>query len=92
MSSILEPNATITQGYETHVMESEEGEIVIGLKAAESPSTVSIKKPAAAPSIWPKLNVRALLKQTWSLMPDGLEQGLSTQDMADLLEFLVHPK
>ena len=24
-------------------------------------------------------------------MPDGLEAGLSLQDMADLLEFLHHP-
>jgi hypothetical protein len=26
-----------------------------------------------------------------SLMPDGLEQGLSAQDVADLLAFLQHP-
>ena len=24
-------------------------------------------------------------------MPDGLEQGMSVQDLADLLEFLRHP-
>lgn len=92
LSSILEPNAALASNYETYLMESEEGELVIGIKAAESHLTVSLKKPGAAATIWPKLNVRSLIRQNWSLMPDGFERELSNQDMADLLEFLVRQK
>ena len=36
-----------------------------------------------------RLNVLAARDQSWSLMPDGVEQGMSAQDFADLLEYLM---
>jgi len=89
LSAILEPNAQITPGYETYVLESQDCEIVLGLKTKESHVSVVMFKPNGVSSVWPKLNIRSLRQETWSMMPDGLEQGMSAQDMADLLEFLT---
>lgn len=35
--------------------------------------------------------IAALRAELKSLMPEGLEQGLEPQGMADLIEFLAHP-
>jgi hypothetical protein len=38
--------------------------------------------------VWPRDNIQYLQAQTWSLMPEGLEEGLTPQGMADLLEYV----
>ena len=35
--------------------------------------------------------IARLLRLERSMMPDGLEEGLSLQDMADLLQFIRNP-
>jgi hypothetical protein len=39
----------------------------------------------------PRANLRSLEAQPWSLMPDRLEEGLTQQDVADLLEYVLRP-
>jgi hypothetical protein len=58
--------------------------------ADENPTTVTLKELGDEPIVWPRLNIRALRPQSWSLMPDGLEQGFSNQDMADLMEYVLN--
>jgi hypothetical protein len=37
----------------------------------------------------PRTNIQYLQAQPWSLMPEGLEEGLTPQGMADLLEYIL---
>jgi putative membrane-bound dehydrogenase-like protein len=90
LSAIVEPNAAVTPEYATCVLETEEGENLVGIKKDENMASVTLQQPGAAPPmVWPRLNVRSVQTQSWSIMPDGLEEGLTTQDMADLLEYLM---
>ena len=50
-----------------------------------SPPTARIGRPV----VLPRTNIQYLQAQPWSLMPEGLENGLTPQDMADLLEYVV---
>jgi putative heme-binding domain-containing protein len=90
LSSILEPNLTLRPDYAPTVVESNEGQSLLGIVADENPTTVTLKEPGDEPIVWPRLNVRAMRPQSWSLMPDGLEQGFSNQDMADLMEYVLN--
>jgi len=54
-----------------------------------STNSVALRQPGGQAEVWPRLAIAALARQEWSLMPEGLEQGLSVQDMASLLAFLT---
>jgi putative membrane-bound dehydrogenase-like protein len=89
LSAILQPNAAIPREYATCVIETKDGENVVGILAEETPLTLTVRQPGGGQQVWPKLNVESNTIQDWSLMPEGLEEGLSAQDMADLLEYLM---
>ena len=39
--------------------------------------------------VLPQVNIADTYRQSWSIMPEGLEAGLSPQDMADLMEYVL---
>jgi len=89
LAAILEPNLNVSTEYSTWVLLTKEGENLIGIKAEDDLPTVTLHQPGGRQLVWPRLNVRSAENLNWSLMPEGLEQGLSTQDMADLLEYMM---
>jgi putative membrane-bound dehydrogenase-like protein len=89
LSKIIEPNAELSPAYSTTVVENADAEIFLSLVEEQNTATVTLRQLDGTRPVWPRLNIRELSAQPWSLMPDGLEQGLSTQDMADLLEYFA---
>ena len=89
LSDILEPNAEILPAYATYVLESRRGENLPGIVREENSTAVTLRQPDGAELVWPRLNIQSLQAQPWSLMPEGLEQGLTAAGMADLLEYLT---
>ena len=89
LASILEPSAEINPGYQTVIVETQDGELAYGVRADETSLSLSLLGAGSRATVWPRVNIRSREIAPWSLMPDNLEQGLSAQDMADLLEFLM---
>jgi putative heme-binding domain-containing protein len=89
LSAILEPNAELRRKYLTYVVETMAGEPLIGLLGDENPTTITIQRLDRGPVVLPRTNLQYVQAQPWSLMPVGLEEGLTAQDMADLLEYIV---
>jgi putative membrane-bound dehydrogenase-like protein len=89
LRTILEPNADARRGYLTYALETAEGENVIGLLRADNAATVSLQQPSGRNVVLPRDNIQYLQAQPWSLMPEGLEEGLTPQGMADLLEYVL---
>jgi putative heme-binding domain-containing protein len=88
LSSILQPNLAVRPDYVTQVLVSKEGLSMVGIISDETPSTVTLKQIGGNTIVWPRLNIEAIQAQDWSLMPEGLELGMTAQDMADLLDYL----
>ncbi len=88
LAAIVEPHAEISPEFATTVIETEESENLVGIKTDENPLTITLRQ-ANTSAVWPRSNVRFDEPQFWSMMPDGLEQGLSVQEMADLLDYLL---
>jgi putative heme-binding domain-containing protein len=89
LSAILEPNASVPADYATCVIITKEGENHVGIKTDENLDAVTLSQPGGVHLVWPRLNIQSLQTQPWSLMPEGLEQSLSIQDAADLLDYLM---
>ena len=89
LAAILEPNAGARRDYLTYVVETADGESLIGLLRDQNPATITLQWLNGAQVVLPRANIQYLQAQPWSLMPDGLEAGLTTQGMADLLAYLL---
>jgi len=92
MSKIIEPNVAVRPDYSTQVVESKDAESMVGIVSDENRWTLTLSQIGSGKMVWPQLNVSSVRAQTWSLMPDGLEQGLGAQDMADLMEYVQNGK
>ena len=89
LTAMLEPNAEVRHDYLTYVVETAQGEPLIGLLRDENPITITLQGSKGRPVVLPRDNIQYLQAQPWSLMPEGLEAGLTPQNMADLLEYII---
>jgi putative heme-binding domain-containing protein len=89
LAAILEPNVEARRDDLTYAVETVQGECRVGLLRGENPATITLHPPEGEAFVLPRGNVQYLEAQPWSLMPEGLAQGLTAQNMADLLEYVV---
>lgn len=89
LAAIFQPSVEIVQGYETQVLTSPAGETWAGIVSDQTPTTVTLSQPRGVRTVWSRANIQSIQPQPWSLMPDGLEQGLGRQEIADLLEYVM---
>jgi putative membrane-bound dehydrogenase-like protein len=88
LASILDPNADIQPGFNAYTCTLKSGEQLYGLVAAETANSVTLKLANATTRTVLRTEIVTLQSQNTSLMPDGLEAAVTTQDMADLIAFL----
>ena len=89
LKAIVEPDAGIRPEFATYVIETATGENLIGLLRDQNSTTLTLAQPYGVDIVLPRANVPYLRSQDWSLMPAGLEEGLTPQAMADLLEYIA---
>jgi putative membrane-bound dehydrogenase-like protein len=95
ISSVLFPSAKISSGYEPSTLALLDGRILTGIVRNETADSVEIQDADAKTVKIAKASVDERKRSDVSLMPNGLAQGLSPQDFADLiayLETLKNPK
>ncbi|PYM14757.1 MAG: hypothetical protein DME18_06045 [Verrucomicrobia bacterium] len=86
--SILDPNREVAPRYLNYTVETKAGETFSGLIASESLSSITLRGPNGTDTALQRSQIARLLPSGQSLMPEGLEAGLTLQDMADLIEYL----
>ncbi|PWU11408.1 MAG: hypothetical protein C5B50_23365 [Verrucomicrobia bacterium] len=89
LEAVLEPHNKAVPGYTTSVVEAKDGELLVGLVKDENQRSITLQQPDGTMTIWARESIASIRPQTWSLMPVGLEEGLSNQDMADLIEYVT---
>jgi putative membrane-bound dehydrogenase-like protein len=88
LSNILDPNMAINPAYITYNCETASGELETGLLQAESAEAVTLLQAAEKKMVLPRSNIRKLQSSGLSLMPEGLETGLTPENIRDLISFL----
>jgi putative heme-binding domain-containing protein len=89
LSAILQPGERQRPGFRTHAMATRDGRTLLGIIDEQTPYTVKIRLPGERTSVWPRANITALQPLDVSLMPENLEMGLSPQDLANLLAYIL---
>ena len=88
LDSILNPSAKIEQAYQGHVIATEDGELISGLKLSEKENGIVIVDSEGKKHRISTDDIEESRMMQKSLMPDQLLSELTLQQAADLLEFL----
>jgi putative membrane-bound dehydrogenase-like protein len=88
LTNILDPNREVLPQYFTYVLVTDGDVIVTGMIAAETANTVTIRKTDGMSETVQRVNIASLRSTGLSAMPEGLEDKLDPQAMADLLAYL----
>jgi putative heme-binding domain-containing protein len=88
VEAILEPSAGISVGFETYSLELKSGDDAYGLLVSETADDIAIKDSKGVITHYKKSDVVSKRQLKTSIMPTGLQQGMSTQEFADLVAFL----
>jgi putative heme-binding domain-containing protein len=85
---ILDPSRAVTPDYTAFTLETNDGESLTGLLISKSEETIGLRLAGGEERVLARNRIKTLQASQKSLMPDGLEEGWSMQDLADLLAYL----
>lgn len=89
LETILDPSKAIAPEYVPHVLETDAGQVYVGLLLENGPQSALLVDAQNQTVRVPKSEIVALEPQTKSLMPELVLRDVSAQDAADLLAFLA---
>jgi len=78
----------VPPNYFGYVVETKDGDNLTGLIVNETVSSITVRQSLGAEAVIPRAQIVEMRASRLSLMPEGLEEGLTSQDLADLVEFL----
>jgi putative heme-binding domain-containing protein len=89
VDAILKPSAIIAPGYGTIIVETKSGEEYQGILKQATDAGIQLMGADGKLVSIAKSNLKQQTGSTISLMPEGLQTGLSLQDFTDLTEYLT---
>ena len=88
LSNILDPNMAINPSYASYTVEWQEDESATGILQSETPEAITLLQAQGIKTVVPRTKILRMNSTGLSLMPEGLEAGLTPQQMRDLIAFL----
>jgi hypothetical protein len=88
LSAILEPHKEVASQFIAYVVNTKDGETVSGIVTKDDASSMTLKMMGGAEVTLQRSNIQGSSSSGQSLMPEGLETGLTPQDMANLLAYI----
>jgi putative membrane-bound dehydrogenase-like protein len=85
---ILDPNREVAPNFVNYNVATLEGRVISGIITDESANAITVKRSEGATDVIPREQIETIASTGVSLMPEGLEKGLSVQDFADLIAFV----
>jgi putative heme-binding domain-containing protein len=89
---IVNPDAEIAPAFTAYLAEAKDGRVLSGILVGDSPTSITLRGPLGIESTLLRADLVKLEALPGSLMPTGLEAGLSQQQLADLLAHLKGEK
>lgn len=86
--SILDPSAGISFGFEAWQINLKDGDEAYGLIVGETADELAVKAVGGVVTRYPKASIASRTRQKLSIMPSGLQQAMTRQELVDLVEYL----
>ena len=87
-SSILDPNQSVDPSYTGYTLTLANGSSLYGRILSENPNHLTLRLLDGSDHQLARRDIKSLTSSKLSLMPEGLEAGLTHQNLADLIIFL----
>jgi putative membrane-bound dehydrogenase-like protein len=88
IASVLFPSAKISSGYEPVVIATADGRVLTGIIKSDTPEAIELEDADAKRVRLTRDEIDDRKRSDVSLMPNGLAEGLTPQDFADLIAYL----
>ena len=88
MANVLDPNLSISSGFDLWEAQLNNGESVRGIISSETPSAITLRNNGMLDRTVNRRDIKSLKAMNISAMPSGFEKTINHQQMADLLAFL----
>jgi len=91
IESVLYPSKVILDGYQQVFFQTKNDEEVGGLVRNETPDEVTVIDTAGEKHLLKKADISSRKISQISLMPEGLQSGLSVTEFSDLISYVENP-
>jgi putative heme-binding domain-containing protein len=91
LREVLDPNRAVDQRYAEYVAITADGRVKNGILVEETSNAIKLRGQQGEQISLLRSELETLTSSGKSLMPEGLENQITQQDMADLLKFLASP-
>ena len=86
--NILDPNREVLPQYYTYILTTDAEVTITGMISAETANTVTVRRADGTSETVQRVNIASLRSTGLSAMPEGMEEKIDLQAMADLLAYL----
>jgi putative membrane-bound dehydrogenase-like protein len=86
--AILDPNAVVEPRFVSYNIDTKDGRSLSGIVSAETATTLTLIMPGGIQESILRGDISEIKATGLSLMPEGFEQGMTPQELADLIAFL----
>lgn len=87
--NVLDPSREVNPQFVNYVVITDDGRALTGMIAAETATSLTLKRAEAVTDTVLRVNVEELRSTGLSLMPEGLEKQLDQQTLADVIAYLL---
>ncbi len=88
IQAILDPSAEILGMFQNYIVSTRDGRVYGGVLAAETPGALTLRSGPGEQQTILRARIVEIRASEVSLMPDGLEDNISIQEMTDLIAFI----
>ena len=89
LTAVLDPNREVQPQYLNYALVTDDGLCVTGIITAETATSLTLQRAEGEGATVLRVNVDELANTGLSIMPEGLEEQISKQQMADLIAYLM---
>ena len=89
LTQILDPSRSVEGNYRQYSVITDDGRVLFGLLAAESKTTIELYDAEGKKHVILRETIDRIAASSKSLMPEGFEKQVPTEDLVNLLAFLT---
>ncbi|MBI3860520.1 MAG: c-type cytochrome [Planctomycetia bacterium] len=91
LENLVDPSGAVVRDYQMQIIETKEGRIITGLVVSETPQAVTVQT-VNDKIVVPAAEIADRVKSDVSMMPDGLLQKLTFDQVRDLIAYVSGPE
>ncbi|MCI0492535.1 MAG: HEAT repeat domain-containing protein, partial [Planctomycetes bacterium] len=89
LESSVFPSATIVRDFEPYTVVTTDGRVLAGLISRQTTDTLFLQQQTGDPIAIPQDDIEQIVPDVVSIMPAGLDQVLTEQQLADVIAYLM---